>query len=172
MREAGPEDAPAVAALHAASWKSAYRGFAPADYLAGRVDGDLLESWTRALVAPPPGSFLLLDEEGDSLRAFISIKLAVEPGYDAFIYALHVDPALRGGGIGRHLLGAATQRLITAGHRSVALRAYDGNPGAIRFYLRLGGRIEGHGIDQIDAVDFPDTLIGWRDLEALARACG
>jgi len=171
IRDAGRADAAQVAALHAASWKSAYSGFAPAGYLAGPVDTELLGYWTRALAAPPPGSFLLLDEAGGDLRAFISVKLGVEPGYEAFIYALHVDPALRGGGIGRRLLGVAMQRLLAAGQRSVALRAYDGNPGAIRFYLRLGGRIEGHGLDEIGGVTFPDTLIGWRDLDALARAC-
>ena len=171
MRDAGPEDAPAVAALHAASWRSAYRGFAEAAYLDGAAAADLLASWTRALAAAPAGSFVILDEAEGGLRAFISVKLAVEPGYDAFVYALHVDPARRGDGIGRRLLGLAVERLIAGGHRSLALRAFDGNPGAIRFYRRLGGSLEGHGLDDIGGVTFPDTLIGWRDLPALARAC-
>ena len=64
------------------------------------------------------------------------------------------------------------RRLLAEGCGSLALRAYDGNPGAIRFYLRLGGRIEGHGMDQIGGLDFPDTLIAWRGLAALAAACG
>jgi GNAT superfamily N-acetyltransferase len=171
MRDAGPGDAPAVAALHAASWQSAYRRFASAAYLDGPAAADLLAAWTRALAAPPAGSFVMLDEAAGALRAFISIKLAVEPFYDAFVYALHVDPALRGGGIGRRLLGLAVERLIAQGHRSLALRAFDGNPDGIRFYRRLGGSLEGHGLDEVGGVTFPDTLIGWRDLPALARAC-
>lgn len=171
LREAGSADAPAIAALHAASWRSAYRGFAAADYLDGAAAVDLLEGWGKALSAPGAGDFVLLDEEQGRLRAFVSVRRDYEPGYAAFVYALHVDPALRGGGIGRRLLGQAVRRLIAEGRRTLALRAFDGNPGAIRFYLRLGGRIAGHGIDQVGGQDFPDTLIAWDDLPALAAAC-
>lgn len=171
IRFGGAADADAIAALHAASWRSAYRGFADPGYLDGQAGADLLISWSRALAAPPAGSFLLLDEEERGLRAFVSVKLAVEPGYDAFIYSLHVDPARRGGGIGRRLLGLAVERLIAQGHRSVALRAFDGNPKGIAFYRRLGAVVDGHGTDDIGGVVYPDTLLGWRDLPALARAC-
>lgn len=171
LRAAGPADAPAVAALHAASWRSAYRGFAAAAYLDGAAAADLLDGWSKALGAPGAGDFVLLDEEQGRLRAFVSVKRDYEPGFEAFIYALHVDPARRGGGIGRHLLSVAVRRLIGAGRRTLALRAFDGNPGAIRFYLRLGGRVAGHGIDQVGGEDFPDTLIAWDDLPALAAAC-
>ncbi len=171
MREAGLVDAPAVAALHAASWQSAYRGFAAADYLDRAAGPELLRSWTDYLAAPGVGDFLLLEESEQALRAFISARRDYEPGFDAFVYALHVDPALRSGGIGRRLLGLAVRRLITEGRRTLALRAFDGNPGAIRFYRRLGGQVAGHGIDQVGGVDFPDTLIAWHDLSALAVAC-
>lgn len=33
IRRAGPTDAPALAALHVASWKGAYAGLLPQDYL-------------------------------------------------------------------------------------------------------------------------------------------
>jgi GNAT superfamily N-acetyltransferase len=65
---------------------------------------------------------------------------------DGSIWALFVDPAFEGRGIGRALILAATNSLAAAGHRAAKLSTDPGTR-AERFYLRNGwiakGRTEG-----------------------------
>nr|WP_277347425.1 GNAT family N-acetyltransferase [Streptomyces sp. JB150] len=62
---------------------------------------------------------------------------------DAELYALYVDPALRGLGIGRALLGTSVRACAAAGHPRVFLWVLEGNAAARRFYERAGFRADG-----------------------------
>lgn len=171
MRDAAAQDAGAVTALHVASWRSAYRGVLPDAYLDGDVETERAEHWQKTLGALGPKDFVLLAEEGRALRGFISIYWHKEPGHDAYLDNLHVDPGHRGGGLGRQLLAAALQRLIEQGARSLCLWAFDQNEGAIRFYQRLGGSAVETGFDDFANANAPHTKIAWDDLPAFLRAC-
>jgi GNAT superfamily N-acetyltransferase len=61
---------------------------------------------------------------------------------DGSIWALFVDPAFEGQGIGRALIRAACGSLAAAGHR-VARLSTDPGTRAERFYLRNGWRPDG-----------------------------
>ncbi len=171
IRPAGVKDAAAVAAIHCDSWRSAYRGILPDDYLENEVKEERLRYWTAALAAPQPGCFVLLAQRRMSPLGFVAVRRPGEPGYDADIDNLHIVPGRRGGGVGRRLLGAAAARLLADGAISACLRVYDGNKAAARFYRRLGGVADATGIDPFAGADMPDTRYGWRDLAALAAAC-
>jgi hypothetical protein len=54
FRAAGPEDAYAVAALHASSWQRHYRGAFSDAFLDDDVAGYLLPLWTERLTSPDP----------------------------------------------------------------------------------------------------------------------
>jgi ribosomal protein S18 acetylase RimI-like enzyme len=169
--EAGASDAAAIAAIHAESWREAYRGILPDRFLDREVAEERLRYWRAALTAPRDGGFVLLALRGGTARAFISVARGGEPGYDAMIESLHVMPGERGAGLGRKLIRRAVARLIDEGASSVALTVYDANKAAIRFYKRLGGIADGTGIDPFAGADMPDTRYGWRDLPALIEAC-
>ena len=170
--EAGVREAAAIAAIHAESWRTAYRGILPDQYLDHDAAAERRRYWTAALAGPLAGSFVLVAARGYETKGFIAVARGGAPGYDAVIESLHVMPSERGAGLGRRLMGRAVTRLIDEGASSVALTVYDANKGAIRFYERLGGIADGAGIDPFAGANMPDTRYGWRDLAALRRACG
>src|SRR4051794_16264474 len=62
---------------------------------------------------------------------------------DGSIWALFVDPAFEGRGIGRALIRAACTSIAAAGHR-IAKLSTDPGTRAERFYLRNGWRAQGY----------------------------
>ena len=170
IRAATVGDAAAIAVLHTDSWREVYRGILPDAYLDHEIAAERLRHWTDALAAPGRG-FALVARHGDTPSGFIAVTWGGEPGYDAVVDSLHVAAAWRGTGLGRRLMGQAAARLLADGASSVCLRVFDANEGAIRFYRRLGGRVDGTGVDPFAGANMPDTRFGWRDLAALRAAC-
>lgn len=164
IRPAGPEDAPAVAALLAASWQDAYAALLPAAVL-DRMAERILPEW-QALLAAPPGIVLLAEKDGEPLGvAAIWLR-----GEEAYLDSLHVAPGGRGGGLGRHLLAAAMREAIAAGARRAALRVIEGNAGAMRFYERLGARPVAQETGEVAGHPVRLLRLHVDDLEALAAA--
>jgi len=172
IREAGAGDADAIAALHALSWRATYRGILPDSFLDHEAEAERRAVWSRFFVSPPLGGAAFVALDGNRThQAFIAFERGDEPGYDAVIENLHVAPTAHGKGLGKSLLGRVAAHLIDSGFSSVCLRVYDSNVPAIAFYERLGGRIDGHGIDPFAGADAPDTRIGWHDLPVLRDRC-
>lgn len=171
IRDAAPADRWAIAALHLASWRVAYRGILDDDYLDGRAEAEGRALWQARMARRDPPGFVLLAEADEALLGFVAVSRGTEPGFDVTIDNLHVDPDRRGGGIGRALLGAAARRLAGEGARSACLWLFDGNAAAGRFYAALGGTAADRGIDAFSGMRIPHTRIVWDDLAALAAAC-
>ena len=64
---ANVDDARAIAALHIASWRDAYRAELPADYLAAIDLDERAENWRKRIAA---GTIVLLEKNADSLAGF------------------------------------------------------------------------------------------------------
>ncbi|MEM8645421.1 MAG: GNAT family N-acetyltransferase [Pseudomonadota bacterium] len=172
LRNATHEDASAITALHLASWRSAYRGVLPDTYLDGEAEAERSAHWDKTLSSLKPEDLVLVAENEDGLRGFISVYRDAEPGYDAYLDNLHVLPGHRGGGLGRQLLAAALARTIAGGAKTLCLWAFDQNEGAIRFYKRLGGKAVEYGFDPFAGANAAHTKIAWDDLPAFLAACG
>jgi hypothetical protein len=170
LREAVADDAEAIAALHAASWRQTYRGIMAHDYLDGPVFDERRRHWQEKLSAPQAGGFVLLAEDRLGLAGFIAVWPDAEGGASAHIDNLHVDAKRRGQGLGRRLLGAAASRLAKSGRQSACLWVFDANEAALRFYVAMGGAVEERGFERIDGRDVPQTRIVWHDTAALAAA--
>lgn len=171
LRAATPADAEAIAELHATSWQDAYRGILPDQHLTGPILEEGRRHWRQAMRRVGPDDVVLVAERAGRLIGFVAVWQCAEAGYDAMIANLHVRPGLRGRALGRRLLGAAAERLTACGHRSACLWVYAANQAAVRFYERLGGRVEEHGFEEISGAQIPQTRFVWRDLEALAATC-
>ncbi|GIF02533.1 GNAT family N-acetyltransferase [Actinoplanes siamensis] len=138
LRPAGPGDAPAVAALHADSWRRHYRGAYTDTFLDGDVHHDRLTVWTRRLATPGPDRTFLTVEPG-RLTGFVHITPDEDPHWGALIDNLHVAHDRQRTGLGRALLTHAAT-VATPG-RPVHLWVLEQNHRAQRFYTALGGRI-------------------------------
>ncbi|PYC87943.1 GNAT family N-acetyltransferase [Streptomyces tateyamensis] len=143
IRPGGPADAPAVAALHAESWRTAYAGIVPPAVLGDGLAAQRAELWELRLEAdygePAAQPVLLLAESGDGdLLGFG--YLVPQPDGRVLLDNLHVRPGRTGAGLGGALLGAL--RAETARSHPGAplyLEVLADNHRAIAFYERAGG---------------------------------
>ena len=163
IRAATVADADAIAALHAASWRSAYRGILSEATLGPGLDEERRAHWRAKLARASADDIVLL--AGDI--GFIAMWAAGDPGFGAYIDNLHVHPERRGGGIGRRLMGEAAHRLRGRGERRAYLWVFDANVRTVDLYLRLGGEIVEKGFDEIDGVKVPHSRVVWRDVAGL-----
>jgi GNAT superfamily N-acetyltransferase len=141
IRAARPGDAPAVAMLHANSWRSAYRGILRDEFLDGALDENRRALWgARLSDKTQDNQIILVDEEAGELRGFACAFIDADPEWGTLLDNLHVVPELKGQGLGRRLISAiAAKTLQNASKPMLHLWAYEKNLGARRFYERLGG---------------------------------
>lgn len=171
IRAASEADAEAIAGLHTASWRVAYRGILPAAYLDGPIGEERRGHWRAAMAARRPEDVVLIAEGDARPLGFIAVWRAGDPGFDAYIDNLHIRPDLRGNGLGRRLLAAAVARLHDAGCGCIYLWLFEKNAGARRFYETLGGRAEDRSVIDFAGARIAQIRFVWRDLAALAAAC-
>jgi ribosomal protein S18 acetylase RimI-like enzyme len=146
LRSAGPEDAERIAAVHVRSWRAAYRGFVPDDFLARLSVADRAAAWREQLVDEASGQRTIVAQSGDALVGFA----AVGPTRDPFaspgtgeVYAVYVDPDEWRRGIGSSLLTQAVEDLRSRGYTSATLWVLAANDIGRRFYERNGWQMEG-----------------------------
>ena len=139
-RPARAADASAIAAIHAASWRVAYRGILNDSYLDGDVVADRHAHWRQRLEHPLPAQFVEIAQSAGAPVGFICALADHDPRYGALIDNVHVLPAHAGQGIGTALMARAFHWLSGLDEkRGVYLWAYEKNSGARRLYERLGG---------------------------------
>ncbi|MGP1253142.1 MAG: N-acetyltransferase family protein [Kiloniellales bacterium] len=169
LREGTASDLEAVVALHLASWRDSYRGLLPDSYLDGALAEDLAAKWHRKLIGTAtPGSLLLLAENDGGLAGFLYACRDPERPGSAYIDNLHVAPDRRGSGLGARLLRQAATRLPALGYRGAHLLVFAQNEAAVRFYLRLGGRIVHRGVEDLMGHPADTYRIVWLDLSVLS----
>ena len=119
LSEAGPRDAAAIAALHAASF---HRGWSDGDLESMLLDRAVLAH--RAML-------------GRSLVGFILSRVVVD---EAEILSVAVSMNRRGKGLARRLLDLHLRRLAGLGARAIFLEVDQDNVPALRLYKRAGFR--------------------------------
>jgi GNAT superfamily N-acetyltransferase len=143
IEHGGLDDASAIAALHAESWRTAYRGFLPDEFLDGPLTADRMRLWAVRMPAPDPHRRLVLKAVSNgALVGFACVLLDAEPAWGALLDNLHVKPMLRGHGIGTRLFDESREWVAHAapGQR-LHLTVIEANVDARRFYDRQGGLV-------------------------------
>jgi GNAT superfamily N-acetyltransferase len=141
LRVATAEDASSIAELHAASWRTTYRGAMRDAYLDGDVAAERRAVWQARLATPAANQHVVVAEVGGRLVGFACAYGAADPRWGTELDNLHVRADAQGRGVGAELL-AAVARWTWAAHPDGALYLWvlDGNVGARRFYERHRGR--------------------------------
>ncbi len=144
-RRATPADAAAIAVLHTASWRSAYRGLLPDDFLESQGLAERTANWESMLADPE--AIVLLAEDASRLLGFCACGPTRDhdgdPTQEWEIHNLHVDPDRRGSGIGGRLFDAAADLGRKRLARELTLWVVDQNAPARRFYERKGMQPDG-----------------------------
>lgn len=163
-------DAPAVAALHAASWRSVYRGILSDAFLDGPVNEDRAQVWDARLQRTDADTnFGIVAESDGALAGFVYVIGNADPRYGTLIDNLHVDPSRRSSGVGPQLLDVAARGIVS--HRldmRVHLWVFAANVRARAFYTRMRGT-EVEMIEQPMAECVPATefRVAWADASSL-----
>lgn len=143
-REATENDAAAVAALHADSWRRHYRGAYLDEYLDSDIVADRLEVWTTRLAPPRLTHYTVCAEANSNVIGFAHVVFDDDPRWGALLDNLHVRSDLKGQGIGSRLLSEAAIELIRCRpSEALYLWVLDQNGAAQSFYDARGGtRVE------------------------------
>ncbi len=161
IREAEPGDAGGMARVHVASWQAAYPGLIDQEFLDSLDIEDRTQSWARIL-RQPRGTVLLAEAEGVVI-GFCAIGPAIDQGWGE-VFAIYLDPARWGKGVGRDLLAAGEGALAEWGYRRALLWVLARNTRARAFYERQGWapgkpiRIEAIGGVDVTEVRYEKTL--------------
>jgi ribosomal protein S18 acetylase RimI-like enzyme len=139
FRAAGPDDAEAVARLHADSWRRHYRGAYTDSFLDGDVVADRRSVWAPRL-AEPANSATVLAEDGTGLVGFVHVVFDSDDRWGSLIDNLHVVHDRKRGGVGRALMTRAFEAVVERGTgKSVYLWVLEQNTAAQGFYHAMGG---------------------------------
>jgi len=139
LRLAKREDARAIAEIHVAAWRAAYRGLMPDDYLASLSVDERTTMWQNALGRATPAQFALAEING-TLAGFCIYGPTrdKEPPEVAEIYAVNIHPDHWRRGAGRLLCEHALREAAAREHSTITLWVMTGNERARVFYERLG----------------------------------
>ena len=144
LRSARNSDVPAIASLHANSWRFAYRGSLSGDYLETEADRDRLSLWEGRFSSPPPNQNVFVLFEGECLIGFASVYIDEHPEFGSFLNNLHVAEGVLRRGCGTRLMAAVRKCCIAAAPMSpVYLWVVDSNQRAQAFYSQMGATLRG-----------------------------
>lgn len=135
VRAAAAADAEAIAAVHIAAWRAAYRGHMPDAYLAGLSLEQRRSMWSGVLSRPGPGRLAVTDPVVGF--CFYGPSRDSDAG-GAEIYAVNVHPDAWRQGAGRALCRHAERHAASLEMDVLTLWVLKANEPARRFYERLG----------------------------------
>jgi ribosomal protein S18 acetylase RimI-like enzyme len=141
LREAQPDDAGGIAAVHVRSWQAGYRDVLPDSVLDGLSVSRRTEEW-RGRLGRDPGSRTFVAHDGGRIVGFCTVRVP-SPDDDADAHtgdvaALYVDPDRWHAGTGSALLERGLDSLREDGSETVTLWVFSGNAAALAFYERYG----------------------------------
>jgi GNAT superfamily N-acetyltransferase len=166
LRHALASDTEAVAALHAESWRSAYRGLVPDDFLGPGLDAERLQAWRdRFANVDPDRRLVLVAASDDQLIGFTGVLADAEPALGPLLDNLHVKPGWRGRGIGARLLHESREwvRQVAPG-QPMHLWVMEGNTAARAFYRAQGGSEGERRVNEMGGIPVTAVRCTWAAL--------
>lgn len=141
VRAAVPDDADRLGAIHVAGWRWAYRGIMPDALLAGLSVEERAERRRRYIEAPDRDTrTFVIEEAGSGIAGFAITGRCRDddrPGR-AELFAIYLDPARAGTGLGLALMRHSAEDLARRGFADMSLWVLTDNVRARRFYERFG----------------------------------
>jgi len=147
VRRAEPQDAPAVARVHVASWRQAYRGLLPQEYLDSLSVETRTTTWAKAFSQlPDQTSTTLVGELDGQIVGFACVGASRDNDADtatAELWGLYLDPEHWRAGHGHTLHTEALDVARTSGAAAATLWVLTTNQRARHFYERHGWAADG-----------------------------
>jgi GNAT superfamily N-acetyltransferase len=152
------------------TWRAAYRGIVPDDYLEGLSYEESERLW-QDVIAEGDGCVFVAEDEGGvfgfasgSPRERFSRELREDEGELKTVYVL---PSRKGAGAGRQLVGAVARHFADRDVNSMLLWAFADNRAARGFYESLGGVPVAEDGFELGGAWLSEVAYGWKDLDVL-----
>ena len=163
IRKARVDDARGIAKVHLDTWKSAYRGIVPDDYLASLSSQKLERGWTKALqqVSPPEVVFVVDDPEEGIIGFARAGPCKSDPyHYAAELQAIYILEKHQRKGLGTQLFFQVTRHFLQHKINSMVLWVLTENSATL-FYEELGGTAIAQNQREIGGENLPITAYAW-----------
>lgn len=136
IRTAGPQDLERVCRIHAASWKTAYRGILPDGFL----DALSYHRWDGLEQMMADGLTVRVIESDENIFGCITFGAARDKDFSSWgeIVSFHLLQEARGKGFGRLLFQDGVRELGKYGYQKIYLWVLEENERARRFYEKNG----------------------------------
>ena len=140
VRPAAPRDAKPIAEIHVATWKAAYEGLIPDDFLKAMTVEKRLAYWREAIEFSDPQILVAVDAE--KVIGFVGFDRSRDAGTKSTvgeIWALYIAPEHWRQGAGLALWDGARDGLKDEGCTQVTLWVLVANERALQFYEQAAG---------------------------------
>lgn len=160
VRPMAPADCDRVSEIRIRGWQHAYRGMMPQSYLDGLSVARDAE-WRRSHFSPRPTDGvvnLIAERDGEIVgwAAHGPYRDGEVRTEDAELYAIYVDTAHLGSGVGRALLERSVRQCLV--QPRMFLWVLKENTRARRFYERAGFRADGAEEPfEVEGIDVPEV---------------
>lgn len=169
LRRARLADAPGIAAVHVATWRSAYANILPEDYLANLSVSRMARQYEH-LIRLGFGVHVAASYSVPGAPAVLGFSTSSRSRESQLgegeVEMLYVLDDYRDQGLGGQLLRASAKHLAKLGCRSAYAWVLRDNPSRY-FYQRLGGKCIAAGMTQVGGEDIPQTAYAWDPLTSL-----
>jgi ribosomal protein S18 acetylase RimI-like enzyme len=165
VRPAEIDDAAAIANVHVATWRTAYRGLLPDDFLASLSGAGYEERWRRTLGESPNHVYVAENAHGVIGFASGGRERAGEDGYSGELYAIYVVREAQHQGHGRRLVQAVVGSLREMGLKDMIVWVLRDNASARKFYERLGGVYVRTQPITVGSAQLEEVSYGWKSLD-------
>jgi diamine N-acetyltransferase len=144
IRYASPDDAAALSALEARTFRDTYAAFNTPENMAAHLAATFSPDRQREEIETP-GSFIVLTQQEEVLIAYAHVVRAIVPPQVGDAHALeikrfYVDRAWHGCGVAQRLMNKTIVSAAERGAATVWLTVWNQNPRAIAFYRKVGCR--------------------------------
>jgi len=130
IREANPGDCASIAHVQVDSYRNAYAGILPQEYLAHFTYEEQEQDWRDLLSADQHDLLYVAENDSGDIVGYALGRAQgdQDTSYDSELVALHVRRSYQRQGIGKRLIAAVAERLKQQGCRSLMLWVLDKNP--------------------------------------------
>ena len=174
IRNAKTADAPSIARVLVDTWRTAYSGIVPRDYLNSLSYEERTGVWEVRLTDSSkvrPGWFVYVVEDDDSeVIGFAGGGPSLGYGlpFSGELDYIYLLKSHQRQGTGRQLMAAVALNLKRQGHKSMVLWAFTANPYRA-FYEALGGRAVAERLIDRYGGNLAETAYGWENLDVFEK---
>ncbi|MDQ8739334.1 GNAT family N-acetyltransferase [Paenibacillus sp. LHD-38] len=170
IRRAVFDDVKGIVHVHIESIKSSHVSILPQDFLDNLTHEWSTPRFTETLRNPPKDvSLLVAEDERGKIIGFIwgGPERKGDTEYKGEIYAVYVLSEFRGVGVGRQLVSALVEDLISFNIDSMLVMVFESNLASRRFYEAMGGCEIREGFAIVNGEQYKDVVYAWNNINGV-----